>query len=743
MATPDKSKAPSQRTLQEQLRRAQTELTLAETKYTTTLLDQLTKQEANFSLRDADEDNWIQIGSGGISEKDFAGMGRDDPALLRKRAYWFWRTNPHARGIIRNFERFIIGREFAIDFEDTQRGTWNVDRTHLVPSEDEEDPLILRELWDDFAEVNMFTNRMKEVVRRTFRDGGAFVQKFDREGFITLRFIEAARVQGNGNNLTSPGRGAVRDGDVEDVVLRSHPKIVGKPTKIVDGIEYLAEDPETIVAYHVGDEALKTDRIPARDVIQTKPYADFNDQRGLLLLEVVMRHLASYAQWEDYRMVLNKVRTAVALVRKVDGTATQANAIIAGRGSTRPGAPGTEPQTLSGRREAMPKAGTIITAGPGVDWEFKRPNLDARDASEDGRRILLSVSAGAGLPEMLVTGDWCHSWDTDVLTDRGWLPFDQVTYGDHLGTVNAETGTPEFQKPQQLHSFHYQGEMVTCFGPRTSFCVTPRHDMWVASPQAPTTFRKVPAGALTDPEYLLPGGDRLVTQDLQRRSYDGVVWCATVPNGLLITRYRGTVLISGNSNSNYSSSVESRTPAVREWEDWQEFFEPVIKRIVHWVVEAAKDKLKLPQTISGKIAIQWPSIISKDSDKETNRYAVLNAHGVMSKKTWGANEGLIYDEEIQNFREEADADLPLAMLGPARAAGPPPNGRPEGPDPQPGMPRSPRPSQSEARAQLVTGFTEIQTLVEQLDAPEALRTAVAKYTAAVNAILTADPRASA
>lgn len=528
--------AKSVRQLENEVKRKELEIQLAEANYATTMLQRLTNQEAIFN-RDADERGWLMVSSGGglVDAKTDPALQRD-PQEIRRRAYIMWRTNPHARGIIRTFEKFIIGKEFAIDFADTTKGTWNKDKTKLVQTNAEDAPLMIQELWEDFADNNRFINRMKELVRRSFRDGGAFLRKYNLNGFIVLRFIEPERIY---NPDSGVGRGKVEEGDVSKNVMRLRTDIVGKPTTIIDGIEYLADDTETVVAYHVqkGQTGTATERVPAKDVLHTKPLADTNDLRGLLLLESVMRHLTNYAQWEEYRLVLNKMRTAVALVRRVDGTAAQARGLIDGRSSPFPNPKAQEPVTQSGRRESMLAPGTIITAGPGVDWDFKAPNLGAGDAERDGRRILLSVAAGMSLPEMLVTGDW--------------------------------------------------------------------------------------------------------------------------------------------SNSNYSSSVESRTPAVREWEDWQQFFEPYIKQIINWVIEAAQESLGLPEDIDTKATIQWPQLIAKDSAKETNRNAVLREHGVISPQTWCAREDLVYADEIENMKQAAeDAGYTLPGEAPADQAKPtePPGG---------------------------------------------------------------------
>jgi len=487
------------------LREAAAEQALAESEYATSLLKQLTMFEQTspfLSLQDSDERGWTPVGGGADVQGKLLAEIRD-PAVARNQSYRFWRLHPQGRGILRNFVRFIIGRQFKIDFDDQGYGRWNDDRTKIVLSNDEEDVLVTKLSWEEFELRNQFTNRRKEIILRTFRDGEAFIRKFVVGGRVLVRFVEPEKVASDNKE-----GGVVLQGDVDpkDPIM---PFYIGKATKIELGIEYVATDRETVIAYHIGDE-----RVPAREMIHTKPFADSNDLRGIPLLEVVAKTLTNYEQWEHYRIVLNKIRTAVALVRKVEGTAQQARSIIEGRTPTRAPVSGKTPQTPAGMREAMFNAGTILTPGPGVTYDFMSPKLDARDAGEDGRRILLSASAGVGLPEMLVTGDW--------------------------------------------------------------------------------------------------------------------------------------------SQSNYSSSVEGRTPAVREWEDWQDFFDPVFKQIVAWVIDAAVEFLGLPEKTLRTCTLNWPILIAKDAAKETARNMNLRNGGIMSLETWASREELVYDDELEKMRNEAE-----------------------------------------------------------------------------------------
>ena len=583
----EQSKPLSTRKLNEALKRVNTELALAEATYMSGLFKSLSEAgNPNLVMGDPDESNWIQVSQGNTlaTTNKLLAEALRDPEIMRKQSYRFWRFNPHARGILRNFVRFIIGREFGFDFDDEQHGQWSSDKKKLTLTNKKDDPLVTRLVWDEFVERDKFIQRAKELVLRTFRDGEGFIRKFEKNGRIRLRFVEPSWVQ---NPTNPPNSLQVQEQDIDED-NPDHEDIVGKATTIASGVEHLKDDAETVIAYHIKTGENTFERVPAKEMIHSKPFADANDMRGFTLLEPVAKRLTNYDQWEEYRMILNKARTAIWLVRRIEGTATQAAALIAGRASPRPQPTRQEPVTISGRREAMPQPGTTLTPSAGVKYEYLSPNLDAKDASEDGRRFLMSIAAGVGIPEMLVTGDW--------------------------------------------------------------------------------------------------------------------------------------------SNSNFASSVEARTPAVREWEDWQDFFEPIFKQIYRWVIKAAKNGLGLPAETSDTVELQWPSLISKDAAKETERNSALNAGGILSKTTWAAREDLSYDEELDNMRVEAELEgAHVAAIG---ELGQPPDGTSPKPKQQQLPGQSQRDGAPVAESELQAALENLSALAEEVDSSiedPMMKMAMSKY----------------
>lgn len=495
----------SLRVLRGQIQRAEAEFALEQAQYATRLLASLQEQTSNVVI-DTDAGRWTKLSEEGslVTSKDLEGRLQDRTAS-RRQCYKAWRLDPHARGALRHFQKFIIGRGVTFDFADRRRGVWSDPERPVDIRDDPREEFAVKLVWDEFDRRNGFRGRAKELVLRVLRDGEMFLRRFSGPGVgeLSVRFVEPDSVQSSVGKTTG------------SVTVSGDPLKRERKTEIKEGVEVLQEDVETVIAYWIkmsGDADAR--RVPAEEVLHLKCLTDTNDTRGIPLLEPVLKKFTNYEQWEEYRLILNKVRTAIALVRKVEGTSAQAQSLIQGRLPARTAPEGREPQTTAGQREAGFRPGTILTPGPGVSYEFLSPGLDARDAAQDGRNILLSIASGLGIPEMLVTGDW--------------------------------------------------------------------------------------------------------------------------------------------SNANYASSVEARSPAVREWEDWQEFFTPALERVAQWVIDEAVRGKILPSDTDRKVTVRWPPIVHKDETQQTQRLATLNAAGLLSKTTWAAVEGFVWDDELENLRDEGE-----------------------------------------------------------------------------------------
>jgi hypothetical protein len=74
---------------------------------------------------------------------------------------------------------------------------------------------------------------------------------------------------------------------------------------------------------------------------------------------------------------------------------------------------------------------------------------------------------------------YCHTADTEVLTEKGFVAWPDYNWSDLLATVSPATGTMEYQAPFERHVYDYDGPMVYSTNRRVDFGVTPDHEMYV------------------------------------------------------------------------------------------------------------------------------------------------------------------------------------------------------------------------------------------------------------------------
>ncbi len=74
----------------------------------------------------------------------------------------------------------------------------------------------------------------------------------------------------------------------------------------------------------------------------------------------------------------------------------------------------------------------------------------------------------------------CYSADTEILTDKGWKKFYELTPDDQVLTYNIERKVAEFQKPIKYFAYFYTGKMYVQRNRRLKTCVTPNHKMLVS-----------------------------------------------------------------------------------------------------------------------------------------------------------------------------------------------------------------------------------------------------------------------
>jgi hypothetical protein len=135
--------------------------------------------------------------------------------------------------------------------------------------------------------------------------------------------------------------------------------------------------------------------------------------------------------------------------------------------------------TQASETNPPPATASMFIGTEGVKLEPVR-TAGATTHADDGRRLLLMVSAATGIFEHYFGDPSCYSADTEVLTDRGFMRHDEWKPGIRVACYNPETDRIEFHHPFELRVFDYEGDLIWFKNAQTDILVTPNHRMWTA-----------------------------------------------------------------------------------------------------------------------------------------------------------------------------------------------------------------------------------------------------------------------
>lgn len=338
---------------------------------------------------DPEMKGWSMIAGANTAADTLKAVASADLDTLRRESRKAYYRHPYGRNVVNTYVKFTIGKGVIIDFQEKNKQTLAA---------------IIR-WWNKFKKLNKWFSLQREAVIRSLRDGELFIRRFPIPGSPpVLRYIDPENV--NSIDLNAP-----------------------------EGIETDPDDVETVVAYHVqrGTEHI---RVPANEIIHFKLGVDRNVRRGRPLLESMLGYLTKYDKWLEARIVLNLVRTSFALVRHVKGAPTNL-------ASMRSAIASNKTSTNETDRAKMLRPGTIISATPGIEYEMIGPNLEARDAAQDGRTILMALAAGSGLPDVFVT-----------------LDFAQANFASTVTAQNPAIRT--FEEHQEIYSEPFSEMIMWC-----------------------------------------------------------------------------------------------------------------------------------------------------------------------------------------------------------------------------------------------------------------------------------------
>lgn len=318
---------------------------------------QLIEQLGNIVTEKPDDDGFLRIGG----DSEAKGFDSSNQREMIKAAREYFRKDPNAKAVVQTMTNYVIGRGVQITSK----------------SKDPVVNLVWREFWT--AKRNKMELKQFEMVIRTFRDGDLYVRIFNKtdEGKpvskSTLRYIDPLNVVNPPNNT-----------DGFDV------------SRTKDGIESLANDRESVTAYwvKVGNGATDFEKVNAEEMVHIKLQADSDQERSDSVFLPVMKLFRNYEQWLNSRILLNKLRTAIVIIKKVDGGGADVNRIANTLSQA------SNQRTGESKKESI-KGGTVITANQGVSYEMLSANINAGDVAEDGRNIKLSIAAGTNTPEYI------------------------------------------------------------------------------------------------------------------------------------------------------------------------------------------------------------------------------------------------------------------------------------------------------------------------------------------------------
>lgn len=300
-----------------------------------------------------DAAGWMLAGGG---KNAIDGSRREE---LRDRARRLVQGNPYARNLLRLFEVYVTGPGLRLT---------PVPRAGMETTSSKEAE-IARGLWDEFLRANRDHFSFREYARRAWRDGESFLRLYPTASWPpTVRFVD--------------------------------PEAIGPTREEPDtqGILTDADDVESVRGYvrlkSETGELLET--VPADEMLHTRLGADTNEKRGVTIFASVLDSLACYERWLETELQARKLQASIVLWRRVQGSPTTVSGIADGAASHRD-------RQGTGRERYQP--GSIITTSQGTDLQFLQPDTNFGDAVPLGRIVLLSIAAGAGVPEFMLSAD--------------------------------------------------------------------------------------------------------------------------------------------------------------------------------------------------------------------------------------------------------------------------------------------------------------------------------------------------
>jgi hypothetical protein len=384
-------------------------------------------------------------------------MNEGQLKLLRDHSRRLCALNEFALNAMGNRVGYVCGRGYGYKLARKTR--------HGEPPPQGPDPLVAQgqAVLDEFLARTRWGEREQETVYRCDEDGETFIRLFHvGDGRTEARYVEPEHVRGHGNPDPRASFGIVTEHD----------------------------DVENVLAYMIAEDpylSLETTEVDADDVVHFKLNTRGSAKRGLPTFHPVRKNLQRAETLLRNMSILAQVQATFALIRKHKQYGRSAiDAFRQGQQDD------TYQRPISGKTQPYQQLppGAIIDTNEFTDYELPSANVNASGLVGILQAELRAVAARLIMPEWMLSVDAsnnnfsCHDSATECLTARGWLRYDQLRYGDLIGTMSPESQRFEWQPVRAIHVHDYDGEMVRLQGHHNlDLLVTPNHRMYVTTNQ--------------------------------------------------------------------------------------------------------------------------------------------------------------------------------------------------------------------------------------------------------------------
>lgn len=310
------------------------------------------------SCGDSDQACWIPIGDNHSSSIDvrFSEAFLND---IRTQSRNLLLTNEFAINAIENRINYIIGtghRYYAIPNRDID----------VFLSEKVKDTI------ENFCDLNQWTRKHQEIIRRKDRDGEVFLRFFqDMKKTLEFRFVEPSQV-------FCPLRMSVRP-------------------EHSFGIHTSPNDVESVLGYWIDEKY-----VDASDIQHRKENVDENVKRGIPLFYPVQKNFRRIEKLLRNMSAVAEIQSSIALVRKhSDGSPEALRKYI----GSQHGSPLKNEHCGDMKNVQRFAPGTIIDAFQGTEYQFPIAAIDASRFILILQAELRAIASRLVMPEFMLTSD--------------------------------------------------------------------------------------------------------------------------------------------------------------------------------------------------------------------------------------------------------------------------------------------------------------------------------------------------